>query len=109
MQLPDENIEYNYQRLLLPPAEAWSPLAELQRQHFLSPDSLDEVKKEVTVVRGKVAAERELGSVPAKDQPLQPGFINLPRDRGHIICSPTQQRLFERRRFLAPKHERNLP
>jgi glucose-6-phosphate isomerase len=79
MQLPDENIEYNYQRLLLPPAEAWSPLAELQRQHFLSPDSLDEVKKEVTVVRGKVAAERELGSVPAKDQPLQPGFINLPQ------------------------------
>ena len=26
-----------------------------------------------------VAAERELGSVPAKDQPLQPGFINLPQ------------------------------
>jgi glucose-6-phosphate isomerase len=79
MQLPDENIEYNYQRLLLPSAEAWSPLAELQRQHFLKPESLDELKKEVTVVRGKVAAERELGSVPAKDQPLQPGFINLPQ------------------------------
>jgi glucose-6-phosphate isomerase len=79
MQLPDENIEYNYQRLLLPPAEAWSPLAEIQRQHFLNPELLDELKKEVTVVRGKVAAERELGNVPAKDQPLQPGFINLPQ------------------------------
>ncbi len=37
MQLPDENIEYQFQRLLAPPHEAWTPLAELQGQHFLSP------------------------------------------------------------------------
>ena len=37
MQLPDEAIEYHYQRLLAPPPEAWTPLAELQAQHFLPP------------------------------------------------------------------------
>lgn len=79
MQLPDENIEYNYQRLLQPPADAWTPLAELQRQHFLHPDALEAIKKDVVNVRSRVATERELTNVPPKDQPLQAGFINLPQ------------------------------
>lgn len=79
MQLPDENIEYQFQRLLAQPAEAWTPLAELQSQHFLSPDKLDEYKSLLTTVRGRVAAERELRDPPAKDLPLQPGFIDLPQ------------------------------
>ena len=29
MQLPDENIEYSFQRLLVPLHESWTPLAEL--------------------------------------------------------------------------------
>jgi len=79
MQLPDENIEYQFQRLLARPLDAWTPLAELQAQHFVSPDRLDALKPAVTAVRGRVSAERELQSVPAKDQPLQAGFIDLPQ------------------------------
>lgn len=79
MQLPDENIEYNFQRLLAPWGEAWTPLAELQSQNLLSAESLDAIKKDVTAVRSRVAAERELGNVPPRDQPLQAGFIDLPQ------------------------------
>ena len=79
MQLPDENIEYHYQRLLTPPPEEWTSAAELQAQHFLSPERLDAVRQVVSAVRGRVAAERELHNPPAKDQPLQAGFIDLPQ------------------------------
>ncbi len=79
MQLPDENIEYQYQRLLAHPPEAWTPLAELQAQHYLSPDRLEAVKPLLNAVRGQVAAERELQNPPAKLQPLQAGFIDLPQ------------------------------
>ena len=79
MQLPDENIEYQFQRLLSRPQDVWGPVAELQSQHFLSPDRLEAVKQWVMTIRGRVAAERELQTVPAKDQPLHPGFIDLPQ------------------------------
>jgi glucose-6-phosphate isomerase len=79
MQLPDENVEYDYKRLLTPPAEPWTPLAELQTEHFLSPDRLEPMKAVLNAVRGKVAAEREMVNPPAKDLPLQPGFIDLPQ------------------------------
>ena len=82
MQLPDENIEYRYDRLLARGYDAWTPLAELQAQHFLAPDRLDGptgFKQYVTTIRGQVAATRELQSIPAKDQPLQAGFIDLPQ------------------------------
>jgi len=79
MQLPDENIEYNFQRLLAPPSEAWTPLAELQSQHLVSADRLEQAKKLATDIRGQVGAERELLNPPAKLRPLQAGFINLPQ------------------------------
>src|SRR5262245_58876132 len=79
MQLPDENIEFNFQRLLVPSHDTWGPLAELQSQHFLNHDSIEQLKKDVTAVRSRVAAERDLVNVPAKDQPLQAGFIDLPQ------------------------------
>lgn len=79
MQLPDENIEYQYQRLLARPHDAWTPLAELQSQHFLHPERLDAVKQWVMAIRGRVASDRELQNVPIKDQPLQAGFIDLPQ------------------------------
>lgn len=79
MQLPDEAIEYDYHRLLAPPAEHWTPLAELQRQNFLAPECLEAVRKQLEQVRSRVAAERELTNVPAREQPLQPGFIDLPQ------------------------------
>ena len=79
MQLPDENIEFQFQRLLTSPVESWTPLAELQSQHFLSPEKVDAIKPVAMAVRGRIAAERELHDVPAKDQPLQSGFIDLPQ------------------------------
>lgn len=79
MQLPDENIEYQYTRLLAAPPEAWTPLAELQAEHFLSPERLDAMKPLLNSVRGQVAAERELQNPPAKLLPLQSGFIDLPQ------------------------------
>lgn len=79
MQLPDENIEYQYQRLIAHPSEIWSPLAELQSQHFISPDRLDLIKKVAVEIRGQVGAERELQNPPQKLRPLQAGFIDLPQ------------------------------
>ena len=79
MQLPDENIEYHYGRLIAPHPEAWTPLAELQNLHFLPDDRLEPMKAKLNAVRGQVAAERELVNPPAKLQPLQPGFIDLPQ------------------------------
>ncbi len=43
MQLPDEAIAYQYQGLLVPAAEEWTPAAELRRQHFLPPAKLKEL------------------------------------------------------------------
>lgn len=79
MQLPDENIEYNYQRLLAPLPEAWTLLAESQREHFLTQDRLDAIKKQVTELRGQIVAERELQNPPPKLRPLQAGFIDFPQ------------------------------
>jgi glucose-6-phosphate isomerase len=79
MQLPDENIEYQFQRLLVPHAEAWTPCAELQAQHFLPAEEVDRIKDRATKVRGQVAAERDLQNPPPALRPLQPGFIDLPQ------------------------------
>jgi glucose-6-phosphate isomerase len=80
MQLPDENIDYQFQRLLAPhPPEAWTPLAELQARHLLPAQKLDDHKAAVAGIRGQIAATRELQNVPAKDQPLHAGFIDLPQ------------------------------
>ena len=79
MQLPDETIEYSYQRLLTSHSESWTPLAELQNEHFLAPERIDAIKKTVGDIRGQVAAERELPNPPVKLRPLQAGFIDLPQ------------------------------
>jgi len=79
MQLPDESIEYTFQRLLAPPPESWTPLAELQAENLLPSDRLEPMRTLLNAVRGQVAAERELVNPPAKLQPLQAGFIDLPQ------------------------------
>ncbi|QEG28838.1 Glucose-6-phosphate isomerase [Gemmata obscuriglobus] len=79
LKLPDENIEYQFSRLLATLHETWTPLAELQQQHLLPPEKVDEVKQWATSVRGQVVAERELQNPPPKMRPLQPGFIDLPQ------------------------------
>jgi glucose-6-phosphate isomerase len=79
MQLPDENIEYQFQRLLVPHPETWSPVAELQAQHLLPPDELERIKDKSLLVRGIVVAERERVNPPPHMRPLHAGFIDLPQ------------------------------
>jgi glucose-6-phosphate isomerase len=79
MQLPDEALTYNYQGLLIPPAEEWTPAAELRSRHFLPPAQLRALAPQLVQVRERVAAERSLQQVPAEMQPLDCGFIDLPQ------------------------------
>jgi glucose-6-phosphate isomerase len=79
MQLPDEAIVYNYQNLLAPTQEEWTPAAEARQQHFLSPGKLRDLMPRVLQVRSQVATERELKQVPPEMQPLDGGFIDLPQ------------------------------
>jgi glucose-6-phosphate isomerase len=79
MQLPDESIAYQYQSLLVPPAEEWTPTVELQSRHFLPAVRLKELTPRLLQVRSQVATERELQQVPPELQPLDAGFIDLPQ------------------------------
>ena len=79
MELPDEAILYNYQGLLTPVGEEWTPAAELRAKHFLSPNRLKEFAPRLMQVRGQVAAEREMRNAPPEMLPLDPGFIDLPQ------------------------------
>ncbi len=78
MQLPDESIEFNFQGSLCPLIDAFTPLAELQAQNFLTQESIDGVKKRLMEVRQQVASERDMPNPPAKLLPLDAGFIDLP-------------------------------
>lgn len=79
MQLPDEAITYNCQSLLLPSSEEWTAAAELRTKHFLNPARLKDLARRVEQAKSQVAAEREIRNVPADQQPLYPGFIDLPQ------------------------------
>jgi glucose-6-phosphate isomerase len=79
MQLPDESIVYQYQSLLVPSAEEWTPVVELQTRHFLPAARLKELTPRLLQVRSQVATERELQQVPPELQPLDAGFIDLPQ------------------------------
>lgn len=80
MQLPDELIEYDYKRLLVPASDAYTPLQVLQNQHFLPVERLEPMRAIVNSVRSRVMSERELVSQQVSPiQPLQAGFIDLPQ------------------------------
>ncbi len=79
MQLPDEAISYQYQSLLVPTVEEWSPAAELRSRHFLSPGKLKDLESRLLQVRSKIATERELKTPPPELSPLDAGFIDLPQ------------------------------
>ncbi len=79
MQLPDEAITYQYQSLLIPTSEEWTPLAEARAKHFLSPARVKSFAQQMMQIRSQVAAERELQQVPAEQRPIEPGFIDLPQ------------------------------
>lgn len=79
MQLPDEAITYQYQSLLTPTADEWTPLAELRAKHYLSPNRLKAMAQPIMQVRSQVATERELQNPPPEMKPLHAGFIDLPQ------------------------------
>jgi glucose-6-phosphate isomerase len=78
MQLPDESIEFDYRGLMIPPIDAWTPLAELQSQNFLSSEEIDVIKVQLMQVRSQIASEREMQNPPARLKPLDSGFIDWP-------------------------------
>ncbi len=80
MELPDEAIAYHYEALLVPSGDPWTPAAELRARHFLPPDRLKDAIPRVLQCRSRVAAEREIRSVPPELQPLEAGFIDLPQN-----------------------------
>ena len=45
MELPDEAITYNYQKLLVP-VEEWTAAAEIRSRHFVPPGRLKEPLQE---------------------------------------------------------------
>jgi glucose-6-phosphate isomerase len=79
MQLPDEAVTYDYQGLLVPPPEEWTPVAEVRARHLLPPGRLKDLVPRLQQVRSQIAAERELVQVPAEVQPLDTAFIDLPQ------------------------------
>src|ERR1700730_7002552 len=79
MQLPDEAVTYEYQSLLVPSAEEWSPAAELRARHFLPSARLRELGPRLLQIRSQTATERDLQQVPPDLQPLDAGFIDLPQ------------------------------
>ncbi len=80
MQLPDENISYQYQSLLVPFSAEWTPSAEMKAGHYLPAGKLKELIPRILQVRSQVAAERELEQAQPEMQPLEAGFIDLPRN-----------------------------
>src|SRR5262249_44112870 len=80
VELPDEAIAYNYQGLLVPVGEPWSPAAEMRLEHFLSPARLKEIAPRVMQAKSQVAADREMRLTPPELAPLEPGFIDLPQN-----------------------------
>jgi glucose-6-phosphate isomerase len=79
MQLPDEAITYQYQSLLIPAAEEWTPTAELRARHYLPPARIKELVPRLIQVRSQLAIERDLQQVSPELQPLDAGFIDLPQ------------------------------
>ena len=79
MQLPDEAVTYQYQSLLVPPAEEWTPAAEMRARHFLPAARLRDLGPRLLQIRSQTATERELQLAPLDLQPLDAGFIDLPQ------------------------------
>ena len=80
MELPDEAVLYNYQGLLAPAGEEWTPAAEMRGRHFLAPARLKDLTPRLMQVRSQVAAEREMRNPPLEMLPLDAGFIDLPQN-----------------------------
>jgi glucose-6-phosphate isomerase len=80
MELPDEVVSYNYQSLLVPGLEDWTPAAELRAQNFLHTQRLKDLSPRLMQCRSQVAADREMRNVQPENLPLDAGFIDLPQN-----------------------------
>lgn len=80
MQLPDEAVAYQYHNLLAPLATEWQPGVELRAGSFLPPQLLRELMPRLQLIRGQIAAERELKDPAPELIPLDCGFIGLPQE-----------------------------
>ncbi|MCC6419998.1 MAG: glucose-6-phosphate isomerase [Gemmataceae bacterium] len=110
MQLPDEAISYQYQSLLVPPTEEWTPAAELRACHFLPPGALKDLTPRLLQIRSQIATDRELRQVPPEMQPLDAGFIDWPQklleqDRRQKEAGPLG-RLLQKASFLRDQVDR---
>ncbi len=79
MQLPDEAISYQYQGLLIPTEEEWTPAAELRAEHFLSPGQIKDLMPRLLQIKSQVLADRELKQPPPEMLPVDAGFMDLPQ------------------------------
>ena len=80
MELPDEVVSYQYQSLLSPAVEDWTPAAELRARHFLPAQHLKDLSPRLMQCRSQVAADREMRNVQADQLPLDAAFIDLPQN-----------------------------
>jgi glucose-6-phosphate isomerase len=79
MQLHDEQVEFQFDAVLAPSAETWTPLEELQLQQLVSPARLKALLPQLQQARGQLAAERDLPDPPRDQRPLDTGFIDQPQ------------------------------
>src|SRR5436190_16268116 len=79
MKLDDEAIEFRFQNTLITPPEQWTPLAEVQARHLLNRARLQMLLPNLTMLRGQIAAEREITEPKPEQSPLHAGFIDLPQ------------------------------
>jgi glucose-6-phosphate isomerase len=79
MELPDEAVSYQYQSLLLPQAEEWTPAAEIRTRHYLNPLRLKDFLPRLMQAKSQVVAERESRTAPPEALPIHAGFIDLPQ------------------------------
>jgi glucose-6-phosphate isomerase len=79
MQLADEAVEYDFLNAIAPPAETWTPLAEIQSKNLIPRARLQAVWPSLTTLRGQIVAEREIVDPKPELAPLQAGFIDLPQ------------------------------
>ncbi len=79
MELPDEVVSFNYQPLLLPLGEEWTPAAELRSRYYLNPNHLKDLAPRLLQAKSQVVAEREAKAAPPEAMPIHAGFIDLPQ------------------------------
>ncbi|HKB41189.1 MAG TPA: glucose-6-phosphate isomerase [Gemmataceae bacterium] len=79
MELPDEAVSFQYQSLMLPTGEEWTPAAEVRARRYLHPSRLKDVVQRLMQAKSQVAAEREARAAPAEALPIHAGFIDLPQ------------------------------